>query len=242
MDNISKGAQWEAQVLRLSVFLRSPFDGAAIWEELVGQKPENDDLRPREGQRIQSGTLKDGILEISVTSARFDIVRTPAPSAEGVITFGPLDSCATEFLNLVSPWLIKAPIECVRLAFGAVAVKQASSREEIYDILAELVPSVKFDAANSREVLYRVNHPATSSIIDGHVNRITTWNGILFRRLTSSAAGVQFQKIENHFARLECDVSSSEFRSDLIPTDKLGPLLSEFVGLALENAKRGELP
>jgi hypothetical protein len=242
MDTKPKGADWEAQVLRVSIFLRSAFDASAIWQDLVGQKPDVDDLRPREGRRIQNGNWKDAILEVQVIPARIDIVWTASPSAEGTISFGEFNSRATEFLGLILPWLNKAPIECVRLAFGAVVVQHAKNREEAYEILGRFLPSVKVDAANLRELMYRINRPVSSSLIEGHINRLTTWASMAIRLMTASGAGVQFQNVENHFARLECDVSSSELRSEPIPNEKLGAVLSKFVDLARENIEKGELP
>src|SRR5262249_29857059 len=143
--------EWEAQALRLSVFLDKPFLGAEkLWATLTGGTPESDDYRPRELQRRQLGVWQEMTLEVQASEPRLDIIAGPAigaaapPNASGPfnVVIGPFAPALRKFDKLVRAWLETADFSCNRLAVGVVVLAKASSRESNYALLGSLVPSV----------------------------------------------------------------------------------------------------
>lgn len=236
------GVEWETQALRVSIFLRSPFSTNSVWADITGEEPESDDNRPRQGQRIQQGPFLGGMLEVSNTAPRIDISVTPAPTTEPVYTFGAFEQLSSAFVDRVATWLKATKLDCVRIAYGAVVLAPADDRAAAYDVLSKYVPSVKFDAANSQEAFYRINRPVPCECLKGEVlNRITTWNSIRVRRAFAVGASVEFQEVEHHFARLECDTNTSQDRKEPFAMQDLPRILLELAALAYGNAKNGEL-
>jgi len=235
---------WEAQSLRLTIFLSTPFAReASLWKDLTGEGPESDDHRPREGLRRQVGTWQDRALEFVITNPRIDLVMAPliTPAAQ-TVTMGSFATVFDEFGKLVRPWMASAEMSCIRIAIGAALLSRTLSREASYALLGSLVPSVKYDAVNSREAFYRVNRPKTSSTLKGlELNRVTTWTGIRTRQSILNPGGVTFQNAEQCYARLECDHSTHAERIEEIPKHNRVAMYDELAKMVLENAKSGEL-
>ena len=242
--------EWDAQVLRLTVFLTSPYSEApSLWQNLAGSSPESDETRPRETFRRQTGAWQDGVLEVQITDPRIDILATPLPSAGAppAFAFGEFATQVGFFRDAIRPWLASAPLDCVRIAFGAVLVQKHPDRDSSYRRLAALVPSVKFNAATSREVFYRVNRPVPSRHIPSELNRMTSWSSV--RTITafvldpSAAAGLNtFAGNEQNYARIECDNSTSADNKALFTPEVRVGIFDELVDLAIGNAKSGEQP
>lgn len=243
-------AKWNAQVLRFTLFPGDPAGGAGLWEKVVGEAPAVDEHRPRERIRRQVGPLGDVSLELKVSDLRLDWMIVPATS-EGQtqsISAGSLDRSLEQFDGLLKPWL-QVPLQfgVRRVAFGLVAVLPVIDRLAAYDQLQNLVPSVTFDAKNTREVLYRVNRPKTSRVLlRSELNRITTWNSISVRSslFTISESGVELSghSDDEHFVRCECDNSTSGETTPLLENSQLLPIYDELRDMAVENVQHGELP
>ena len=231
--------QWAAQVLRASIFLRSNWGGATLWRDLVGEEPDSDENRPRDAQRNQSGRWRESVLEAVVGPGRIDIMQSPLITPASPVTLDNFLTALPPFEEMVATWLEKNRLEYIRLAVGAVLVMACPTREETYEVLGRYVPSVKFDPANSREPLYRVNRPKRSVAYEGELNRITTWNSIMVRR-AFTVSNVEVPQVDQYFARLECDHSTPAGRNDLL-TGQAVAIFKELVGLARENAAEGEL-
>ena len=251
MSNVlTHPSPWNAQVLRVTLFLREPMDGAGLWERVVGMAPMVDEHRPREHARRQVGPIADASFELQVTAPRLDWVMTPAV-AEGSIPsihFGSIDTALKRFDDLLRPWL-KAPPDTgiVRIAFGLIAVLPMLNRVAAYERLQRLVPSVRFDAEHTREVLYRVNRPKPSRVLlRAKLNRITTWTSIGARTYFAViGATPSLQTIaggEDFFVRCECDHSTSAETTGPLENASLRPIYDELREMAIENVERGELP
>lgn len=236
--------KWEAQALRLTVFLAEPFPSdASVWKMLIGEDPESDDYRPREGQRRQVGPWHECSLEVLITNSRIDIVAAPQlVPGKPAMTIGEFELCLERYVNLIRPWLKTSSIKCTRIAVGAILLSATTSREASYRLLGNLVPSVKYDTKNSREPLYRINRPKKSAALKGEtLNRVTTWGSILARQAVFNEGGVTFQKVEQSYARLECDNSTAAERVDAIPVNDLVKAFNELATLIVENATAGEI-
>jgi hypothetical protein len=233
---------WEAQGLRASVFVRGAHDNPSMWQDLTGEKPETDEYRPREAQRLQGGAWQSGALEVQMSPGRIDVLYSPILSTGLMFTLGPFDTHSKAFANLVAPWIEKSTVDCVRLAFGAIVLARAENREAAYATLERYVSSVKYDATASREVSFRINRPVASRATNIEINRITNWTSVFIRRGLSAAGGtVPVQEDDLYFARLECDVSTPADRTELLQQELRVPIFLEMVEFARGNAARGEL-
>ena len=241
---------WNTQVLRVTLFLREPMDGAGLWERVVGMAPMVDEHRPRERARRQVGSIGDASFELQVSAPRLDWIMTPAITEGSVpsIHFGSLDTALKRFDVLLRPWLAAPPdTGIVRVAFGLVAALPVLDRGVAYERLQQLVPSVTFDAEHTREVLYRVNRPKPSRVLLGvKLNRITTWTAILARAyLTVIGTAPPLQTIageEEFFVRCECDHSTSAEATEPLENASLVAIYDELREMAVENVERGEMP
>jgi hypothetical protein len=167
---------WNAQFLRLTLFLGAPIDGSGLWQSVVGEVPVLDEHRPREGVRQQSGQVGDAVLQMTLTSDRLDWILAPAPSQEpSIFHIGEVHAATDQFDTQLSPWLANRPdLSVPRLAFGLIAISPVPDRPTAYRRLQELVPSVRYDAVSTREVVYQANRPVTSLTLPAtQMNRIT---------------------------------------------------------------------
>src|SRR5260370_32122619 len=122
---------WNAQLLRLTLFVRTPIDGSGLWQAVVGTEPDIDEHRPREGVRRQAGQVGDATLEMGMAVNRLDWAMGPAPQFP---VSGP-DSHLGEplaalevFDKLLVPWLSLVEMPILRIAFGLFAVLPTADR------------------------------------------------------------------------------------------------------------------
>ena len=243
---------WDTQLLRLTLFLRAPLDGAGAWEKATRVPPETDENRPRESTRRQFGHVGDAGLLLLVTPARLDWMMGPPlpsrPTAAAGAFLGDALNTAGSFTGIIAPWLGATPdIKALRIAFGLTAVTSTPDKSTAYDRLQELVPSVRFDAARMREVVYLVNRPAPSRHVDGmELNRITKWSALYAQPLfmaTSEAVSSSPPSAETlSYLQCECDNSTPAERVEAFANDQLVPIYEELRDLALANLERGEIP
>ena len=162
------------------------------------------------------------------------------PMASMEIDFGPFETAAEKFEEIIKPWLASLENVILRLAFGAILVYPAEDRNEAYQILGRYVPSIRVDPDATRELLYRVNRPKI--LADGmELNRITNWSAVAFRMAVLNASTTA-QLAERDFARLEIDNSTSVVSSTPLERAQVPHILRELVALGLENAAHGEVP
>jgi hypothetical protein len=242
-------SSWNAQLLRLTLFVRQPVDGSGLWQAVVGTAPEIDEHKPREGLRRQAGQVDDALLEMGVAANRLDWVMSPPVEMslpDPTHHLGDPRTVADKFDRLLTPWLGNLDFEVIRIAIGIVAISPEANRAAAYAHLQELVPSVTYDAEHTREVLYQVNRPARSEMMPGlELNRLTKWSAARFvSQNISFAVGGVITAAEaeiRHFARCECDHSTPAERTKVIENKSLLPIYEELRKLAMLNLERGEL-
>ena len=241
---------WNAQLLRLTLFIRPPVDGSGLWQAVVGTEPEVDEHRPREGVRRQSGRVGEAVFEMGIAANRLDWMMAPIPQ----FPLGGPDShlgnpqtAVEAFDTLLVPWLSRAELPIVRIAFGLIAVLPTPDRAASYARLQELVPSVRYDAEHTHEVIYQVNRPVQSKASPGlEINRITTWSALRFgigsvglsggNLITTNIGEPQF------FARCECDNNTPAEQTEIFEPAQAEPIYRELRDLAMSNLERGEVP
>jgi hypothetical protein len=109
-----------------------------------------------------------------------------------------------------------------------------------------MLKSLAADPRRARDLLFRVNWPVSSSAVQGlTINRLTTWSVIQFQIQVVSKTGPNVVMEDNppsYFVRLEMDHNTDGQHSQPFEQSRLATLYQELTTLALENAKRGELP
>src|SRR3990170_7372742 len=149
--------EWLAQTLRLTLFRVQPPDEGTLSKSVVGTDPQIDERRPHEAIRRQAGKVAEASLEALSTPPRLDWFMTAYTAPGSMIQqhFGPFDQAVAAFDSLIRPWLASPlAFDVTRVAVGVVALMPVENRLVAYERLARLVPSVKYDAANSSEVTY----------------------------------------------------------------------------------------
>jgi hypothetical protein len=243
--------EWGAESLRLSLFASGQVRVTdEDWRSITGQ----DEAASRQalpGGRVLAGPFDVGQLSLAGIGNRIDVILTllPAPdqSAGGRLpTIGPWEAAAGRFVEFASAWVSGLTASIIRVAFGAVLLCETESRDAANSLLAQLLPSVKIDSENTKELLYRINRPVLSRVIPSLIlNRITTWSSIQITPIvmqfgTSGATRVLGN--EHYMVRLEVDHNTDANSQDRIGSDRLKSVFQELVLLASENAARGEQP
>jgi hypothetical protein len=129
-------SHWNAQLVRLMLFVGSPVDGSGLWQSVVGQEPEVDEHRPREGTRRQAGQLGDATFELGLTGNRLDwimTVVTDRPVPEPIFHIGEVAQAVRTFDERIEPWLAtRSDLAVLRIAFGLIAVLPVPDRIASY--------------------------------------------------------------------------------------------------------------
>jgi hypothetical protein len=140
---------WSVQQLRLTLFANERFSvSEALWKDLTGQDEAENRISVPAGRQY-SGKMLNGLLALTITAARADIILAFDPANVAELGDGRLPVIGTwteavePFVAAIEPFLEKLAAPVVRLAFGAGLLSQVASRERGYERLAELLQSVK---------------------------------------------------------------------------------------------------
>jgi hypothetical protein len=245
-------SEWNIQVARLTLFVSGQLDGGTFWREAVGQEPENDDNRPRQGMRRQSGKVDGESLELRIFPGRLDWLMLPqvTPNQLPPDHFGSLPEKRVAFDTLMERWLSgQKNLQATRVAFGLGSLLSVPDRQAVYGRLAPLIPSLRLEPDTWKEFTYQINRPIKSNFDrELEINRLTTWGSIEFRdmeggvNVVSAALTLQHFGSPRLYARCECDVSTPAERTDPFAAESLITIYRELRDLAVENVERGELP
>lgn len=245
---------WQVQQLRVSLYSSSSIalTEEKHWMLLTGQR-EAENRLSIPGGRQYVGKFLDSIFNLAFYVQRCDILETEEGLAadpsrpQALPTFGAWDEALDKFLGAVRPFVAAFEFPVIRLAFGAILLAPAASREDSYRMLGDLVQSITIDPINMRELVYRVNWPRESSVIKGlELNRITTWNSIAYARgmmqVGSNEISVLTAENPLNAARLDMDFNTNQIRKEPFEPGTILPILEELVSLARDTAKTGEHP
>jgi hypothetical protein len=241
---------WGVEVARLSLFLSEPHRiSDNDWTIVTGQEEAETRQAVPGGKRL-SGTVPTGMMHMSSTGSRFDVILSTAEIGEGeevqLPSVGPLDETFKSFFESTSKWIEEVKPSVTRIAFGSVLTYKKADREEAYRHLAELLKSLKVDPTNMHDLQLRVNWPSRSKVEQGLVlNRLTTWSALrVVRRLlqVNEAAVEDMDGKQVEGVRLEMDHNTDAAKKDPFDPVNVVPIYSELVELARENAAKGEVP
>jgi hypothetical protein len=240
--------------LRLTAFLHPderPTE-PAWWSEVTGTQPEQRISKPARGELQDSGLIGTATLSVSLQPGRVDWFISPGPFEPtvdlvvAINSVGPFPEQFREFTSMMGRWLPAAP-RIFRMAFGAVVLEQAASKEAGYRKLGEYLRDVTIDATGSEDLLYQINRPRQSRVIPGlRLNRLSKWSVAYFQRLRvglAASPAAQPQLGDRVYAcRTELDISTPAELSDVLPSGNLSELFTELSELGVEIVNRGDIP
>jgi hypothetical protein len=244
---------WQAQALRLTLFLSAPLElgvAATFWQTAVGADPEIDDNRPRESIRRQAGPFEDWYLETLIAPARVDWVLAPKvddPQSGAQPYFESLDKAMGAFTAAGRRWLAIGSPSIHRLAVGAVLLMPVANTKAAYQKLDDMLAVVRVDPDHSLDFFYQINWPrASRAVREVTLNRLTRWTAIGIRSLNlqvdDNQASIQPAPSDGrHYCRLECDHSTQAWQTEPFASIDLDELFQELCEMVQENAKHGEV-
>lgn len=192
-------SDWQVEFLRLTAFTTVSPTSINMWEELIGEPPENQQIRKKEQAIFQVGSLGDHRLTCLIQPPRIEWRLIFSEDADqNIATFqdlhfdaiGGVEENLHTFQNLMEKWLQR--INGVnRLAFGAVLLHSVADRSTGYKYLGNLLTHVSLDADNATDFMYRINWPCQSqSGVDNlSMNRLSTWSIAHLRQAVVSLRG-----------------------------------------------------
>ena len=241
---------WGVNTIRLSIFCNENTKASdPTWKMLTGQdEAENRTSVP--GGRSFSGTAAGGLLTLTHTGPRLDLIlqgaATDTPDPE-IPTLGPLADVRATFTKMAVLLLNSDNPPVIRMAVGGVLLAKSKTIEHSYEMLRDLLKSVKVDPKKTRDLHYRVNWAIDGDNIVGfRVNRITTWASMRFNtavmQITGDKVNVAGTAAKDLFAvRLELDHNTDQQNQEPFAKDKLVPIYEHLIDLIDENAQKGEV-
>ena len=240
---------WQAESLRVTVFPTEDFQAEESdwWQELVGSQPDKRTKFPARGAYRDEGKIDDRVLRLEVERDRIDWHCGPVYQEADIgsmKTLGEFVQSIEQFVKFLSDWLDPSSCPPVqRLAFGAILLQPADSRESGYKMLDSYLPSVSIDPHDSSELFYQINRPRRCSL-DGldnfRINRMSKWYlaSLSFGRLEAGRiAGLT--ATQRSACRLELDISTDKEFDGRLPTPS--KILDFLVDLGKEIAERGDI-
>jgi hypothetical protein len=239
-------ANWEAMQLQAVVFLKRAVEAPNIFSDIVGETPDTQEERLREALKTQSGPFRTGILQVTLTPIRLDIILAPVIGTDALVgappTLGAFEPELNEFAALVTRWLPQCALPAIRLALVARALAPAESPVGAYEILKRNLSSVNVEPGIMRDLLFRVNWRVNSpQVVEGYFNRLTTWSALAVRLRTGLPGGPE-RAVEGHYAHREIDVNTPAEHSDELPPDQYASIFKEIQQVVVSTGQAGERP
>ncbi len=174
---------WLCMSIRFTAFTEAGFanDGERLYDEFYGFAPNDITQKKAEFLTEYSTTAAMVTFSSVLAGPKLDFVKTNTFLVDDPTGKSPLIHESVDFV----PEFIKSAIRIVklcpeinRIAVGAQYIHPTEGREQGYEILAELLPSVKIDVAGSQELFYRINRPRRIPVGDGEIaiNRLCHWS------------------------------------------------------------------
>ena len=163
-------SDWQVQILRCTAFYApdQQFDISGWWAEIVGDLPETETKKVKDGISIEEGPYREGKLTLARSPIAIDLRFQPADKLpdkiNGIPAIGNFEEHCPEFVGLVMKLFDVTQFPSItRLAFGSIISIPSKDRETGYIQLSEYLKSVKIDP-NSQNFIYQINRRRTSKI------------------------------------------------------------------------------
>lgn len=230
---------WQANLARLTVFLR-PGAGARIpWNALTGSTPAASNTQ---GVVItESGPFGGAQLTVQNQPNRTDILLVPqsgVTAAPGIPTLGPFPNAINQFVTVLPSWVSKFP-PTVRIAVGLQLLEPAKSIDDANKRLLAFAPQVTVDLTGATDFLFQINVPVASTVRSSiSINRLSKLLVHQVQEFAVTSTGIQPAGL---FIApgLEIDISTpAENTSDLNGAG-FDKLVAELVSAAIRIADTG---
>lgn len=244
--------EWEAEHLRITTFHTADFNVSELprqWEDLFGEPPEQQTIRPREGITELAGIYAGNQFVLTAQQQRVNFLILPVAKplteiAQVLPTLGLFARTLESLHDISTKWLATCgPI--TRLAFGSVLVRQVDNVLSGHQHLAQFLPFLGTYDREAYDFLYQINRPRLSIVDPGiRLNRLTKWSimqggGIAFaigpsevKRLTSDSVMA---------CRLELDINTTPNRANPLLREQIEPIFHELVTLGSEISEKGDI-
>lgn len=229
-------ATWRVESLRLTVFFGLPViaNGLGWWKKVTGQEPESAINRPQAGEYSEVGQFLDGQLEMKVAFNRADwVLSYPFSGMPGAPNPGELPQLSNSFVDSLANVLSNMNDPVVRLAYGLVAFHTVESISQGNDIVANLLPFVRFDSdVESSDLLIQVNNPSVSDAVSGlDLNRISKLGVVTRQVVQVGPSGIPTMEADQ-VVRAEYDISSAVDRVTPVESKYIASLATEMKNVA----------
>ncbi len=253
LDTVQDLDWWHVERLRATTFHpigTNTQRGSEWWEQVIGDNPDQVLARPKEKHSQLTGILDDNQVTLVVRPERVDwVIQADLggsnESAQEVETLGPLTHALGTYRKVFEDWLRICP-STVRLAFGAVLMRQVSDYSSAIQFLSRLLPNVELDDAGSEDFLYQINRPRSSQTkSDLRINRLTKWSVVQIGTITlgvETSGGSLTIGPQQLACQLELDINTPASLSEPFNQDEPQSLFSELLELGIELAHKGDLP
>lgn len=233
--------------MRLTVFVTpDTVVPGTLWQDVVGEEPENSAVQRATATRSESGSFADGTLGLQVQPMRIDWVHEPVGlGSEGASppTFGPFPGAAEPLLELGRRWVRSAWFPATqRIALGFVLISATPDRQAGYRELTRFIDAVP-KGSDATDFQYQVNRPRPSRAgISGlRVNRLSKWSVGTYQMVVVVGGSTNPTKgrIQAHL-RLELDINTNPEYEGLIPRESIEGVLSDLFDGACEVYEHGD--
>jgi hypothetical protein len=241
---------WQVHQVRATAFpteRMDPTEASTLWEQLSGSAPDTDQFVRSQGLRRQVGLYDDGaILEVRLQPPRIDWQLTPQLQPGGSLpSLGTYESVIPLFASKVRKWLDGTPLTFLRLAFAPHLFTPVASRQEGYQHIADLVPSLRLQSnAEVSDLLFQINHPRPSkAVADLRLNAVQKWAVAAVQgfELAVGESSVAHPVSMDHFCQLEMDINTAPTSPPrTLDSDNVPSIFDELVSVADKIAARGE--
>ena len=244
---------WQTESLRLSAFVTNAITPASVnlWEQLMGEAPEEVQHKPRQQAVKEEGQCLNGLLSVEANRNRIDwrLNYDPKSPHSELPVIGSYESLQNEFQRLMQKWITQCP-PIHRLAYGAVLLCSMERISDAFSFLDRLLPDIQIDWKNAHDFLYRINRRRGSEcgIKKLEINRVSTWSVMSIPTIVVDLSPTEqrttrvTQSTGDSLCRLELDINTApEFRHE-IEKREVSRVFAELVALGNEIASSGDIP
>jgi hypothetical protein len=242
---------WFVHQLRWSVFSNAVIAPSETFWKAVTGRDEAENRATVPGGKQYSGKAFHGHLTLQFAGNRLDAILAADPNnlAANGLPVMPSDwSEVVEAFNDGATKLIEllqVPIQ--RVALGGTVIQRTNTIEEGFALAETLTKSLKFKQPRGRDLIFRINWPVQSKVVEGlSINRITAFSLGSYAPIILQIGDLAPTIIPTfdqftHGLSLEFDHNTSIERRDLIEKSSILPIFRELSGLAAENLELGEV-
>jgi len=220
--------EWRAESVRFTFFFDEKDRGrfnSNLWNAITGAEPQSTTNVHATGVKHDQGMFLGGQLNVATAATRVDVILSAVFGGLDFPNLGAVDDISAEFGKLVIAAAADQLEHASRIAYGIIATRLSTDRNESYSVLDELLSNVKV-SPDSKEFLYQVNLPRDSHTDKSvMLNRLGRWSALVMKQV--SADDLTSKGSEIHSVRVELDINTAQ-GSSLLNVDK-EKLLTELI-------------